>query len=167
MVIPMERWRCVWVPTAIGRVLYDKEMEASRVKHYAPILYKHSTEFNQRAYNQEVYGKPNPHARCYDNALKTAVKHGLRYCEGFMEISSERGLLTIGHGFCVDSDGFVVDTTIGPNQNHMDVRYVGVAIRTDYVQQQAKNNGYVGVLDGHPDGRTNTIYNHSPEVWKP
>ncbi|MEV0759622.1 hypothetical protein [Nocardia sp. NPDC050435] len=67
--------------------------------------------------------KKMPKKGCWGNAATTArVYPGLAYAEGVMVIVSGGSYFCVDHGWCVDSDGVVVDPTTDDG-----VAYFGVA----------------------------------------
>lgn len=165
MVIPMQEERVVWLKSPIGTIQYDKPMEDSRVVQTAKLMREHSRAPKQQPYKYDLYGAGQEGNRCYDRAIALAIKHDLVYYEGFMLIQTDEGLITIGPGFCVDDAGYVVDPTNAGKQHSQHVRYVGIPIQHSYVREQARRNKFVGVLDGHPDGKEDGIYFDNPIEW--
>lgn len=84
---------------------------------------------------------------CFDNSRKLAVRHGIRYVEGFavpQDVS-----VPIHHAWCISEDNAVVDVTWGtPGES-----YFGVVLPLDLViaTSRAPMRGK-GVLDDWPNG---------------
>lgn len=165
MVIPMDKSRVQWLETPIGMLEYDALMEGSRVKTYQPLLVKEAESFDTQPYDSSKYGEPDFKKRCYDTAYKTANMYGLTYCEGLIGIPYAGGMALIGHGWCIDDKGFVVDPTVGNKQHGYGVLYIGVPIKLPYVTELAKLCGFIGVLDGNLTN-ARTIYTEDPPVWR-
>jgi hypothetical protein len=86
---------------------------------------------------------------CFMNACHRAVfDKRLTYVEGYVTIYG----VPVQHAWCVDADGFVVETTITNKGQVGD--YYGVPFNTDYVEKAAKTNGIYGLLDYFYSGKT-------------
>lgn len=57
----------------------------------------------------ELASPPGEPQQCFTNALKHAVKHSLRYCEGWATPPS--GQWAIHHAWCISESGHVVEVT--------------------------------------------------------
>lgn len=62
---------------------------------------------------------------CYSNSFKLAVsREGLTYCEGFVVLPLPKSRADIAHGWCVTTEGKVIDVTLGkPGLSYFGVTY--------------------------------------------
>ena len=75
---------------------------------------------------------------CFRNAYLTSQRNGWDYCEGY----GVTGFFPILHAWCVDDEGYVVDTTWRDG-----TYYFGVIFPTYYIDQVAVSKGTWGVID--------------------
>lgn len=79
---------------------------------------------------------------CYRVAFGLAMKHPeLTYCEGR---ALAMGIVPVGHAWCIDADGLVVDTVWDEYQTD----YVGVAFSTAFMKRWTASRKVYGVLAG-------------------
>lgn len=134
-------------------VLVDSALEGQRSRLYAPILkrlgtVKHATSFPKK------YEPMDPWGRCFDNAMRTACRYGLRYMEGLLLYEIEGGGSgSMAHGWCEDSTGQIVDPTLSRWQDHPSISFHGVCIQIEYSLSWLERVGYFGCLDGDVNDR--------------
>lgn len=144
----------------------DMEMEGVRRKVAAPLIGRYGITVKQRDFNYSMYPALQLDVRCYDAAMLLADEFDLTYCEGFMYLESDVGLeYFMGHGFCVDSEGYVIDSVCHKFQGDPRVRYEGIPIQRRYHRAWRQHSGYYGLLDGYPDGRPSPLHHHDPDLW--
>lgn len=140
---------------------HDKMMEESRLYHYqrmAPYLKHHKNP----PFNEE-YMSLTKQGRCYDVAYMMAKVTGMRYVEGILVCPKH--MITIGHAWCIDSDGAVVDPTMHKFQHSPHLSYIGVPIKLEFVEKMKAVYGNIGVLDGNPNGEEDGIYIEPVDTW--
>lgn len=143
----------------------DLECELARQKQYLRLLSKWGMVFANKPHPGTTPTFSQNDKRCFDAAYEVARDFKLLYCEGLMLVSGHDGQIPIGHGWCCDRSVSLVDPTMSKFQGDSRVYYFGVPIRKDYVQRWHDEVGYVGVLDGYPDGRDSPIYTDNPTLW--
>jgi hypothetical protein len=158
----------VLIPGTKTLLHIDIDVERKRVELFTPVLRQFGRVFDHRPYRGE-YRTMDPVGRCFDQAMRHAKKYGLTYVEGFMVFEGEGIRTPIGHGWCIDREGIVVDPTSWRYTGSPRVAYAGVPIRIDYHDKWKAYTGYYGVMDGYFDGRvvhTNVgIYADPVEDW--
>jgi hypothetical protein len=158
----------ILIPGTKAILHIDIEVEVTRWGLLLPILREHGRMFAHGPYKGE-YKTLDPNGRCFDQAMMCARKMGLTYVEGFMVFQHPKGPLPIGHGWCVDKEGVVVDPTCWKYTGNSIVSYAGVPIKLEYSEAWKKMTGYYGCIDGYFDGETvNTdigIYKDPPAQW--
>lgn len=121
--------------------------EASETSPYRHFAY-HSYEGMVLALGEEHPWRPRPSwvekgedKQCFGNALNLAIEHDLVYVEGYAA-----GLIPTLHAWCLDSDGYVIETTWDedhPSDQHI---YLGIPMNTEAVARHCVATGYYGVL---------------------
>jgi hypothetical protein len=154
------------VPNSEMVLMIDLEEEKARREMYLPVLEKYGKKKRAGAFDYRKYRPLNPMDRCFDNAMETANRHGLKYVEGLCLFDLGDGTqVSVAHGWCETEDGQIVDATSHKTQNHPAVSYHGVAIKTLYSEVWRMVTGYYGCLDGTPkDAPIGPRYD-DPEAW--
>jgi len=142
----------------------DLEMEIVRGELYYPLIKKFGLTFKQSVHDGETPTFLGSH-RCFDAAFGVASKFDLLYCEGLAIFQSPNGFIPIAHGFCCSRDGVVIDPTMPKYQGDTRVVYKGVPLKKDYVAAMAATTGFIGVLDGYPDGAMSPVFSDPPHLW--
>lgn len=143
----------------------DAWLEISRYKLFSPLLRVHGRFMKHGKFDSEKYQALDPMDRCFDNAFITAKKYGLKYCEGVMFFQTEIGMFPLAHGWCLDASGRVVDPTCSKYQGVLNVQYLGLPIKMEYVEEWYLRVGYHGCLDGDKHGRPIGVHHEDPEYW--
>lgn len=145
----------------------DEGLEWARYRRYLPLLraYGH-VALPTEPFNYRKYVALDAMDRCYDNAMQSAVQHGLRYVEGAVIYEVEGGgIFPLAHGWCEDGEGQIVDTTLHKQQGYVTCIYQGVRIHKEYSQKWKERVGYYGCLDGHRNGYAVGPHYEDPELW--
>lgn len=146
-------------------VLYiNLDLEHERYARMKDILFEHGQVYRNNSFADYRYPKL-PEERCYDAAVKFSKWYGLRYVEGVVLIEVGGEIYPYAHGWCVDSDDKVVDPTLWKHQHKRQLHYYGIPIKMAYVDEQYKQTGFYGLLDGRPDGAPEGIYNTPVDWW--
>jgi hypothetical protein len=144
----------------------DAELEQGRVELFKPILLNYGKRFPHLTYDGSY---PVGEGRCFDKAMELAKARGLTYVEGFMVFNRAGYSLPIGHAWCLDKNGHVVDPTAWKHMGLAFLSYIGVPIKLEYSDWWKQLTGYYGCMDGYFDGKVvNTdagIYADEPEKW--
>lgn len=151
----------VW-PGLVLRV--DLSCEMARWEFLSTFLRLHACPFNRGIYPGSYPIVPGE--RCYDAAMQLASIAGLIYCEGVVVFSTPNGLFPLGHAWCCDHRGNIIDPTMPQVQNDARATYLGVPIRKEYSLAWKSHTGYFGVLDGYPDGTMSPILTDHPNMWR-
>lgn len=155
------------VPLKCGkRLMLNLQTEADRRAYYRPLLKIYGQAFKRQTYPFEKYPLFDPKNRCYDTAALLARNHQhLTYVEGVVVFETDEGYQSMGHGWCVDLEGGVVDPVGWLYQHEPSVTYIGIPLKTTYAQRWKIVAGYYGMMDGWPDGRRSPIYEDDVEQW--
>lgn len=144
----------------------DARLEHARYQHCMVTLREFGTVKHEVApfpYGQ--YVALDPMDRCYDNAMETVDRHGLKYVEGVLVYNTDRGPFPLSHGWCETQEGQIIDPTCHKQQGRVKVIYCGVPIRSAYSKEWYRRTGYYGCLDGDKEGRPwGPCYEH-PKDW--
>lgn len=152
--------------TASLTVVVCPEYELSRFEFMAPLLRAHSVSMVKRPFN-DTYPRKSPGGLCYLQAFELARQFDLIYCEGVMLLFGDCESVPVAHAWCCDRRGEIIDPTCPKLQSLPQVVYLGIPFRMDYITEQYVKNGFLGVMDGHPDfGDTVGPYADPPRLWK-
>lgn len=103
---------------------------------------------------------------CFLNACRFASDIRGYYCEGFILVKRGSMEYPMAHAWVLSQDLELLDPTSPSLQGLDEVSYLGIPFKTDYVLHKAAQNGYYGLLDGHPEyGRVNDVYLDPPCWW--
>lgn len=166
MVLPIDYSRAVYLKMPYGQLQYDEALEKSREAQYQPLMKAYGGSHPPHD-NPTYFGEHTPFKRCYNVALAYACEYCLVYVEGFIVVEVENRIVKVGHAFCLDDQRRVHDPSLRGIAQRNNIKYEGIAISKAYVAHQAEINGFVGVLDGYPDGTKTAIYSQDYEIWRP
>lgn len=141
----------------------DKKVEAMRYDVALPLLRKYGEVYTGKPFDYSKYAPAD--GRCYDEAFRMVCETeypSLYYYEGFLCFNGEP---ILAHGWCMTAGGDIVDPTLAAHQHKPYLSYFGLSIRRDYASRWANTYGYVGLLDGHREGKTVGIHYDLPEYW--
>lgn len=141
----------------------DQHVETLRFKHAIPLLLRHAREYRARPYTYHTHASHTD--RCFDAAFAMARREPetLYYCEGFLR--AQEGRLVLAHGWCMTKEGRIVDPTMYAHQHEKGLTYLGLPIKLKYVEEWHKEVGFVGLLDGHPEGLPIGVHFDAPSLW--
>lgn len=141
------------------------DLECERAERMRKLLLRHGRRFDSMPFNPR-YQHASLQDRCYDAAVVLAKACGLVYVEGVVFIEIGGRTIPYCHGWCAEKDGTIVDPTMWKHQHKESLQYVGVPIKLDYVEEQYKQTGYYGLLDGRHDGAKKGIHYDDVSKWK-
>lgn len=146
-------------------LIIQADLEVERLRE--DLYRKHMGDLARTFTKQPYPGYPNPsgNPRCFDTAFAMAKAYGLIYCEGLMVFDTDGGVVTMGHAWCCDRSGKVIDATSPKYQNHERVSYFGVPIRLSYAEKWHQQMGWHGLLDGYPGGGLSPVFTTEYAVW--
>lgn len=147
-------------------LLVDIELELRRAELFKTLLNRYADWKSPAAnvFDYARYQALDPFTRCFDNAMQTAKKYGLRYYEGLLLFDTDRGKFPFAHGWCMDAYRNIVDSTLHKHQGVVPFEYWGLPIKIRYSEVWKKKVGYYGCLDGDKDGRKIGV--HCDDVGK-
>lgn len=144
----------------------DLDYEMQRISPLLSFVEEHGQKFISGPFDYQYPAVGE--GRCFDVAAEVAAAFGLHYCEGILHATTLDGKhVMMLHGWCVTSEGLVVDPVAYKAQETPEARYFGIPFRLSYAQAFKERFGFFGLLDGHPSlGLTVGVYEDPPELWK-
>jgi hypothetical protein len=91
--------------------------------------------------------------RCFDNSMRLATRCDLLYCQGFVVCHDL--YVPIEHAWCVDVDGSIIETTLGPGRA---ATYAGVVFDPSFaLEWMIRGRGQYGFDNLQHDRKRGTF----------